>query len=117
MTIENIAEICHEANAAYCRALGDSSQPSWASAPDWQRNSAVNGVRFKIEHPEAPPSAQHEAWLEQKRTEGWKYGPVKNPEKKEHPCFIPYTGLPLEQRAKDHLFCAIVIALAPFVTR
>ena len=37
-------------------------------------------------------------------------GPVKDPEKKEHPCFLPYDELPLSQRIKDYLFTAVVEA-------
>lgn len=46
------------------------------------------------------------------RAAGWKYGPVKDPERKEHPCFVPYDGLPPEQRAKDYLFRAVVHQLS-----
>lgn len=59
-------------------------------------------------HPDAPPSAFHESWLEEKRATGWKYGPAKDADKREHPCFVPYDELPVEQRAKDHIFGAIV---------
>lgn len=34
--------------------------------------------------------------------------------RKTHPCLVEYENLPPEQRAKDHLFKAIVDALAPF---
>ena len=110
---EMIAKTCHEANRAYCQALGDMSQPEWAEAPDWQRSSAINGVKFHIENPSAGPSHSHDCWLEEKRTTGWKFGPVKDAEKKEHPCFVPYDELPAEQKAKDYIFRAIVHALTP----
>lgn len=111
MSPEQIASVAHEANRAYCLALGDTSQPAWADAPDWQRSSAVNGVKFHAANPDASAAASHECWLEQKRAEGWKYGPVKDPEKKEHPCFLPFEGLPPAQQAKDRLFKAISGAL------
>lgn len=111
MTPLEIARVCHEANRAYCLSLGDTSQPSWDDAPEWQKNSAIQGVNFCLDNPDAPPSANHENWLEQKRLDGWVYGPVKDPEKKEHPCFMRYDGLPLEQRKKDSLFKAIVDGL------
>jgi RyR domain len=111
---ELIASVCHEANRAYCRTLGDFSQPEWHDAPDWQRDSAVKGVAFHIGHlsrgEQPSPSASHESWLAQKREEGWKYGPVKDAGKKEHPCFLPYDQLPVEQRLKDYIFAAIVKA-------
>lgn len=109
---ETIARVCHEANKALCEAFGDTSQVPWQQAPEWQRRSAVNGVMFNLEHPGAPPSASHESWLEEKRAAGWQYGPVKDVERKVHPCFCPYDALPPEQRAKDHVFRAIVHALA-----
>ena len=108
-----IAAVCHEANRALCQILGDNSQPWWNDAPDWQIQSAVNGVLFNLANPDAPASASHDSWLEEKRNTGWKYGAVKDPDKKEHPCFVPYEELPLEQQAKDHLFKAVVAALAP----
>jgi len=109
-----IASICHEANRAYCLSIGDESQPEWATAPDWQRVSAINGVRFHLTELRAgrpaSPSASHESWLEEKRRDGWIYGPVKDPEKKQHPCFVPYEQLPFNQRLKDYIFSAIVQA-------
>lgn len=108
--VDAVAKICHEANRALCQALGDNSQPSWGDAPEWQKQSARNGVEFHVMN-NAPPSASHENWLKEKAAAGWKYGPVKDPEKKEHPCFVPYDQLPAEQKYKDYLFRSIVHAL------
>jgi hypothetical protein len=106
-----IAMVCHETNRAYCRTIGDNSQPDWADAPEWQTASAVKGVAFHLANPDATASASHESWLKEKQETGWKYGPKKDPEAKEHPCFVPFDKLPLEQQAKDKLFKAIVDAL------
>lgn len=115
LTILQVAMMCHEANRNLCIAQGDLSQVPWEDAPEWQRHSAFNGVVFNLENPDAPASASHDSWLEEKKATGWKYGPVKDAEKKEHPCFIPYDELPKEQQAKDHLFKGIVAAMAPLV--
>jgi hypothetical protein len=80
-------------------------------APDWQKTSAINGVKFHMEHPDAGPDHSHNEWLAEKQATGWKYGPVKNPEAKEHPCFVPYDQLPTEQKAKDYLFRGVVHAM------
>lgn len=104
---ERIAEVCHEANRAYCKAIGDDSQLPWSEAPDWQRSSATAGVKFKSEFPLSTPADQHKAWLIQKQNDGWMYGPEKNVELKMHPCMVEYDELPAEQRAKDHIFQAI----------
>jgi len=115
MTINDIAKVCHEANRAYCAALGDFSQPSWEDAPEWQKKSAVEGVDFHLKNPFAPPARAHDEWLRVKKEDGWKWGPVKNIEKKEHPCFVPYEELPMEQQRKDSLFMAIIEALYPLL--
>jgi hypothetical protein len=110
LTNEQIAKVCHEANRAYCETLGDTSQPRWEDAPDWQKSSAVNGVEA-AKNPAAKPSDSHDSWLTEKRATGWKFGPVKDPAKKEHPCFVPYADLPPDQKAKDALFLAVARAL------
>lgn len=115
MKVLDLASVCHEANRAFCVTLGDASQPTWETAPEWQRVSAVNGVRFHLANPDAKPSQSHEEWLKEKAATGWKYGPVKDAEKKEHPCFVPYDELPAEQKAKDALFISVVEALKSLV--
>ena len=111
MNDEQIARVAHIVNKAACAAFGDFSQPKWEDAPEWQRESAIKGVIFHRENPNATESASHDSWLEEKKTTGWKYGPVKDSEKKEHPCFVPYDDLPAEQKLKDYLFKAVVEAL------
>ena len=116
MNVENLAEICHEVNKAYCEALGDMSQESWADAPDWQKQSAVNGVRFHLDNPEASASHSHENWLQEKIDAGWIYGEEKNAELKTHPCVVPFHELPISQQAKDYIFKAIVRSCAKHIT-
>lgn len=116
MNIAAIAKVAHEINRAYCISIGDNSQPSWEDAPNWQRISAIQGVQFHKDNPTASPSASHESWLAEKERDGWKYGPVKDADKKEHPCFVPYDQLPIEQRAKDYIFGAICSQLIPYLT-
>lgn len=111
MRVEQVAAIVHEANRAYCKALGDESQVPWDEAPDWQRDSAISGVRAVITGQALTPKQQHDAWLNHKRNDGWTWGPVKDAEKKQHPCMVPYIELPVEQRLKDELFRAIVTTI------
>lgn len=114
MYIPQIAQVAHEVNQAYCAAIGDLSQLPWKDAPEWQRTSAINGVRFHLDNPGAGPEASHQSWLAEKEAAGWVYGPEKNAETKEHPCMLPFGELPVEQQAKDFIFRAVVHALAPF---
>ena len=115
MNIETIARICHKANKALCESVGDFSQKSWNDAEGWQKESAIKGVEFVLRNPDLPASVQHDAWMKDKLDAGWKYGPVKNAETKEHPCLVSFDQLPVEQQAKDYLFKSIVSGLARFI--
>jgi hypothetical protein len=114
MIAEDIAKVAHEANRAYCETIGDFTQLPWDDAPQWQRESARMGVDLHLSG-DFPPEASHVSWMQNKLDEGWKHGPVKDPEKKEHPCIVPFDQLPREQQAKDYLFQGIVHALRGFL--
>ena len=114
MLIEKIAQVAHEVNKAYCEAIGDKSQTSWEDAPAWQKESAVLGVMFHVEHPDAGPEASHNSWMKQKLENGWRLGHVKDENEKTHPCILPFEDLPKEQQAKDHLFRQVVHSLKDF---
>lgn len=107
MTYEQIAEVAHEVNRAYCVSIGDGSQPAWKDAPKWQKESALLGVDFHAEE-ERHVDESHQSWMDQKLADGWKHGAVKDPEKKEHPCMVPFGKLPVEQQSKDYIFRAVV---------
>jgi hypothetical protein len=117
MNIEELARIIYDANRAWCELRGDFSFTHYESAPAWQKDTIISGIRWFISRNvrPVPPSASHENWLKDKEADGWKYGPVKDADKKEHPCMVPYDELPADQRLKDHIFGAIVSALEPFL--
>ena len=93
-------------------ANGDHSQPRWGQAPDWQIDSAIDGVEHALKYPEAGPEDSHQNWWAGKIADGWTYGEVKDTVAKTHPCMVPYSQLPEFQRKKGALFLAIVRALA-----
>lgn len=107
--IRACARAAHEANRAYCIATGDMSLGPWEAAPQWQKSSLVNGVKGVIRG--NTPKESHECWLEEKRATGWKYGLVKDVDKKEHPCFVPYDKLSPSQKVKDDIFVGVVSAM------
>lgn len=104
----NMAHICHEANRVICIVNGDDSQPAWADAPDWQRESACAGVQYHLAHPHAQDRDSHDQWMERKLREGWRYGEVKDATQKTHPCLLPFHALPENEKIKDSVFKAIV---------
>lgn len=111
MQPEAIARVCHEANRALQIESGDPAlSPTWDEAPEWQRESAIEGVREAQNG--ATPEQLHQSWCEFKQRDGWRYDEVKDADAKTHPCLVPYAELPDDQRRKDAVFSAIVTALA-----
>ena len=92
MDDEDIARVCHEAIRAM-QVIADEAwiSPPWDDAAEWQRKAALAGVRAGQGAPD--PRAAQEAWCSSKRRDGWTYGPVKDPERKTHPCLVPYEEL------------------------
>ena len=43
----------------------------------------------------------HEVWAASRIAQGWSYGPVRDDEKKQTPCLVPYADLPEEEKQYD----------------
>lgn len=108
--IELAARLCHEVNRNWCALNGDMSQPAWEDAPDWQKNSAILGVQFHMDNPDAGDSASHDSWMAQKVADGWIYGEIKDPDATPptHHCMVPFDQLPEVDQIKDALFRSTV---------
>ena len=112
MDVEQIAQVCHEANRRLCVTQGDTSHMSWEATPWSGKQSAIAGVVFLQNNPDASLSALHESWRKRKMEEGWRHGAERDDLVKTHPASLPYEELPPQQQVKDRLFRAIVIALS-----
>lgn len=117
ISIEEVAELCHEANRALCVAAGDLSQLPWKDAEIWQREAAISGVCFHLDPVNDDPEKAHLNWCQQKQSDGWCYGAIKDAVLKHHPCLVPYEQLPVIDRAKDLVFVSIVRTLRSKVAR
>lgn len=115
ITVIGIASIAHAINRSYCQSQGDETVVAWDQTSEGLKNSVINGVEFHLANPDAAPSASHENWLKFKEANGWKYGPVNDEAKKEHPCMVPFIELPASQQAKDYIFKQTVHELAPYI--
>lgn len=106
-TIESIGRACHAANGFYSDSIQDGMFQPWEVCGE----SVMKGVRFRLANPLATPADNHANWLADQSRAGWKYGPVKDVEKKEHPDMVIYEQLPEAQRVKNTLFAAVIDGL------
>lgn len=112
LTVEHIAQVCHEANRALTAVIGDVPvQPHWEYTSWDMKQSCMQGVEFTLCNPKATAEDQHNAWMKERLSKGWVYGAEKNESTKTHPALIPYGQLNEDVRRKDKLFRAVIQAL------
>jgi len=51
----------------------------------------------------------HDVWAKQRLADGWRYGPTRSDNKKEHPCLIPYGELPESEKEYDRTMAAATL--------
>ena len=54
--------------------------------------------------------AVHAAWMQARISEGWTYGQVRDDERKQTPCLVPYDELSENEKRYDYITAAAVIA-------
>lgn len=118
MTPEQIARVAHEANRALQIEQRDPAipvSPAWDDTDSETRRSAISGVERVLDSRTrgvSPAADSHWQWMTFKKEHGWKWGPVKDETKKEHPMLVAYDDLSRAAKVKDELFVAIVEALS-----
>ncbi|MEO1552786.1 MAG: RyR domain-containing protein [Pseudomonadota bacterium] len=110
-TLEPVARVIHAAIRTWSAAHGQKDIPDWDTAPQWMKDSTFASISFVLDHPDADAGAQHLQWMQQRRAQGWTYGPVRDDKVKTHPMMVPFNQLPLMEQRKDDLVRAIVRAL------
>lgn len=111
LDLDGVARVVHETVRAYARAHTDARMPAWANAPKWMKQSTREAIIFRLTNPDAPPSAQHDQWMAEKKSAGWRRGAVKDGVKKTHPLLVAYEKLPDAERRKDALVAAVIQAV------
>lgn len=100
---------------AYCRTHGDYSLKEWDDAEEWQRKSTIEMVN-SILAGNYSPKAEHDRWLNDKKSKGYVYGAVRNDDKNAgpltNPSLLEYDQLPIVLRMKNHLLIVVTVGVA-----
>jgi hypothetical protein len=107
--LDEIAAACHAGTWFLQLSDGATSTPSpcFAETPEWAQESTRDSVRAVLAGVTPEQLWQH--WAEAKRLAGWKYGEVKDPVAKTHPCLVDnYAQLSAYEHYKDRVFTGLV---------
>lgn len=61
------------------------------------------------------PEEAHDSWWEAYKVLGWKYGPVRDRERKTHPDMVPFDELGYEEQIKDAVFLDLVAMARDYI--
>lgn len=62
------------------------------------------------EEVEAIAELNHDVWSAKRITEGWRYGPQRDDDRKLHPCLVGYAHLPEVEKSYDRDTAKVVVA-------
>lgn len=110
--IETAACAAHEAIRALQIAHNEEGVAlPWNEVAKDIRDSCKIGVQRVMDNPDVTSEQLHESWMQTKFEQGYKYGPARNDELKEHHCLVPYHELSPHDRSKDLIFRNVVKAV------
>ncbi len=110
--LERIGRTVHSALSAWNEAHDAEGYAPWDTLSAGDKQSTFSSIQFVLDNPGAGPGAQHDQWLEQKRSAGWTYNSRRDNAKKHHPMLIPFDQLSEFEQRKDALLNAVVRALS-----
>lgn len=106
------ARLAYEAKRAYCAATELLEMPTWNAARGLDRMRHTDFVRLIVSAnghvSEAELARRHDAWVEDMRAAGWRYGEVDFA-KRTVPTLCAYDQLPPIWRYRDAIFLAVVL--------
>lgn len=104
MKVEDIAKICHDANASLRKVLGEEPSKCWDDLTEEQQNGVAAGVKYffglwqrGVRQGPVVAELMHSNWICSMVEQGVT----------DHPNMVPYSDLTDEQRVKDFLFAGI----------
>lgn len=83
----------------------------WTETDEDLKAAYMNTVAFYRKFKELTPKQVHDSFVAQATEDGWKVGPVNDPEKKENPLLVPYEELPSSHVLRDKVFYAVTRSL------
>jgi hypothetical protein len=61
----------------------------------------ANSLRFTRDEMEQLAQREHDRWMKERESAGWRYAPVRDNARKFHPSLVPWEALPESEKEKD----------------
>jgi RyR domain len=101
MNYIELPEANKEFNRAFVRNIPKSVERMGYSIVPIGNKKSIK--QFQPNEIESFAEMEHERWSKEKLDNGWQFGKIKDADHKLHPCLIPWSGLPEDEREKDRI--------------
>lgn len=109
--IDALSRESHRAISDFRVSIGEDALPPWAPSTAEEIGQKRSGIEAALSG--VTPEQQWREWSAMRREQGWKYGPVRDPVKKEHPSLVDdYSMLSPAERQKDEVYGEAIRAAA-----
>ena len=101
--IEQIAKTVHAVHLAYCKEVGETTQPSWDKVSNEHKDVVRNSIIQIINGTVKSSEDSHSIFFQSKLIQGWVYGEYSI-ELKQNPRLVLFEELKITDRMKEILF-------------
>lgn len=103
MTARDLGRLMHALRREIALIYGGNVPPAWEdeACTDAMKASSERGALAMLVNPDMTARDEHQRWYNERWEQGWRYGPVRDNERKLHPSMRDFDELPLGERLKD----------------
>jgi RyR domain len=106
--------VAYDAIRRFVLVYGDDF-PEWDDLMDDEQQFFLQLIREYFEDPTRSAVQMHEAWLDRRRLEGWRYAPEVDLTERLHPSMVPFSKLSEREQAQTRLTGSVITSLAPML--
>ena len=117
ISLDIVAQMAHDAVCTFCISEAISRR-TWNEITDADKELSLRAMKSLLDSRVFDPPCLDiaslaeivwDAWMQSAISLGWKYGPVKDEKKKEHPSIVPdYKTLSTFEKTKDYIYIGII---------
>jgi hypothetical protein len=103
LTARDLGRLMHALRREIALMFGGNVPPAWedSACTEAMKASSERGALAMLVNPDMTAEEEHNRWWDERKKQGWTYGPVRDNARKIHPMMKQFTELPLGEQLKD----------------
>lgn len=113
----DLAYIAYDAIRRFVLVFADEDFPEWVDLDDDPQQFFLQMVREYLEDTARSAKQMHEAWMDRRQIEGWRYAAQVDLAGRLHPRMVPFDKLSERDQFQTRLMVNAIVSLAPMLRR